>query len=404
MTVPMLSSAAALVVALIAPLLPAQAHHVVPDDFPDIQAAVDAAAPGDIVLVRFGVTPWPSFQVDKSLSIIGWNASYTAITTIGLTDPERPVLIDLEPGERVDLIGLEFIEASSSSGGVDGVVVRGGVVMMEDCRIKAGSLATPGVIQVALRAELTDLHLLRTWVESNSGGIAVWATNAKIHAASSRLFGGFAAPMGTMLQLSELRASGCIMLGGDTGVGTGGIGLFADAGSRAWLSGTSITGGFGSVGGAGIVNAGAAPIELARSGVEGGLGFSPGPASIGPVTFNAKLLGVHAGRRLAQVGTLRLGQWLTASFDGDAGEPLLLLAGVDLAQLPGTGLLAHSLDVAPPWLSVGAGVLDSVGSFAFGTVLPNDPALYDQSVWLQGISGVAAPFAVSPVVGGVIRR
>lgn len=57
---------------------------VVPDDYPAIQAAVDAAPPGDTVFVRSGIY-YEHVVVNKSLSLIGENKDTTVIDGLPIT-------------------------------------------------------------------------------------------------------------------------------------------------------------------------------------------------------------------------------------------------------------------------------------------------------------------------------
>jgi pectin methylesterase-like acyl-CoA thioesterase len=52
---------------------------VVPDDYQTIQAAIDFASAGDIILVRKGTYSVDTIEINKSLSIIGEDANETII-------------------------------------------------------------------------------------------------------------------------------------------------------------------------------------------------------------------------------------------------------------------------------------------------------------------------------------
>jgi pectin methylesterase-like acyl-CoA thioesterase len=98
----MKKTAAALVTLLIvtvaAGVLPAKAETrtiIVPDDYPTIQSAIDAASTGDTVFVRKGTYKELTLRINKALSLIGEDAVTTRIT---LNPPwieyENPVPFD----------------------------------------------------------------------------------------------------------------------------------------------------------------------------------------------------------------------------------------------------------------------------------------------------------------------
>ncbi len=97
----------------------------VPDDYPTIQAAIDAAEPGDTVFVRAG-TYTENVTVDKEIRLLG---SGRGEVRIGEEDPERPVMfIPLDAGE----LSIEAITIFGGKRGVDVRSTRGTSVRLID--------------------------------------------------------------------------------------------------------------------------------------------------------------------------------------------------------------------------------------------------------------------------------
>ena len=92
----------------------AQQTLTVPDDYPVIQAAIDAAQPGDTVYIKAG-TYQQSLIIDKALRLIGSSRNEVRI---GVDDPERPVVLVVLDEGNVELKGF------SVSGGACGILAN----------------------------------------------------------------------------------------------------------------------------------------------------------------------------------------------------------------------------------------------------------------------------------------
>ena len=106
-------------------------------DFVVIQAAVDASADGDVILIKDdGGFGYGGFDVSsKSLSLV---AEEGATVTIG-----QPVgIFDLGPNQSVVLRGLDIPNAGGPTGGLVAFFCRNneGPIWIEDCYLKGGDL------------------------------------------------------------------------------------------------------------------------------------------------------------------------------------------------------------------------------------------------------------------------
>lgn len=381
----------------------AQTRWIVPDQFPDIQSAIDAAAPGDVVLVRDLGFSWAPFALDKSLTLAGLVGGYDFTPKISVPDASRIVRIQLDPGEEVRIAGVDFFESGTSGGGFTPFELQGGTVTFEDCVLQGGVGASGPAPIAALRVRSGNLNLMRTRVFGlGQVPAALHALDSRVSAVSSYVLGGLAA---ARMERSSLQGGDVLIAGGDAvSAGSGGIGLVLDSASRCWLSDSTVRGGVGMRGGDGLVNAAAEPAQLARTSLSGGIGATAGRPSVGAVDQNAALLGAVQSEVNAQVGTLRLGGSLGVVFTGEPGWPCTVFAAV---QLPGAALDPRLLQ--PAWLAAGArelaaGVLDGQGEFVFVVAIPDQVQLLDRAIWLQAAGGPGTPFLVSPLAGGIVRR
>ena len=223
-----------------APLAPADVHTVSASgvaDFADLQAAVQAAQDGDILLVRTGV--YGAFEIDgKSLSIV---ADDLAVVEI------RPSAIrNLGPDQTVVLRGLSFPmgPADFFTRPLLRLQSNQGTVLVDSCHLD-GSQADPVFTSGALQLE-------------DSAEVVV-AASTLVGAEGTQFFSGpgpFYPPNGITVVNSNLAVFDCEITGGD-----GATGFFSDfdvflashAGANAiwasvgevFVSGSDLTGGRG---------------------------------------------------------------------------------------------------------------------------------------------------------------
>ncbi|HZM00247.1 MAG TPA: hypothetical protein VFD43_08350 [Planctomycetota bacterium] len=258
--------------ALLAPAAPAIAGVIIVDpngfgDFTTIQAAIDAAADGDIVVVR------PVSGCCDTASIVG--KSLTLVADVG--PGEHTARLDLEiigvpAGGQVVVRGFHAPTTSSIDTGALLVQDCEGSVWIEDCEFKGDS----GMFSVReIGAEIRNspsVSFTRCTIAGTvgvngnpsfppfpgtpgAGGALIVDSAVAFHDCSltagggggSTFFGGEDGGHGVELANSAALLSGCTVVGGYAGFGgggaTGGDGLLLDATSTADVLDTTITGG-----------------------------------------------------------------------------------------------------------------------------------------------------------------
>ncbi len=113
--------------ALAAPWAAGAAKVRVPANYPTIQAAVTAAAPGDIILVSAGTYSEPQIVIDKPLVVLGAGADATIIDG-GSASLATEGLVRITAGGNVVLSGFTLQNAGASGGVTVGVFASSPVV------------------------------------------------------------------------------------------------------------------------------------------------------------------------------------------------------------------------------------------------------------------------------------
>ena len=333
--------------------------------FTSIADAVTAAAEGDVVLVQSGT--YSPFTIDgKSLVVTGAPGAFVAVQG-------RILVTSLASGQRVVLRELLTGTPPLSH---EGLVVEqcAGAVWVESCRLMAAGSDTPG-IRVTHAAAVT---LVRCQSTGAYGTNFLGGGGPGLHAAYSKL---------AVLGGSFTGGDGA---GYEFGGGDGGVGMRLDA-SEAWLSGCQLSGGTGGyadgefnffcfcyvcddpgAGGAGLFLENGATARLLDSALVAGLpgvnhesscpSGQPGQPSVlspsgAPSTLTT--LGGEA-RSLRLQSPVVEGQLATLLADGEPGDAVTLIVGLDLTQkwLPGYG---GNLLVVPALL-VPLGPVDAEGN------------------------------------------
>lgn len=383
--------AVTLVLALVPSLAAAQGSILVVDDdpgpgvaFSDLQAAVDAAGDGDLVLVRPG--------------------SYTLAL---LPDKALTLQVDGLPGSA-GLFAASIFTGTGSALAVVGLSAERSVVVRGFHLLSAGQL--PGDMAVRVADCLGPVLFEDCTIENLSGQAVDVQRSSSVTFSRCALLTGtsyFDAGQGVYLQRPGLRATdasvwlyGCDVqgsLGPDAGSlpfvpirppGDGGDGLQLLR-STLGIWGSSVTGG---VGGSGLPSPCAAggaagdavvldPTSTARlqdTTLEPGVGglASPGcglPDGPDGLTFAG--LGTHvdlpgSARAFAVASPGRGAASLPLAFVGEPGDQAFLLLGLEpsaATYFPGAGAALH---LAPPLGVVGFGLLPASGTLVRSLPLP----------------------------------
>lgn len=179
-------------------------------DFTTIAAAVAAAQPGDVILVRPGTYPW--FVIDKGVAVLG---SGGVVVTGGVAIENVP------PGPRVSLCGMRLPSLD--------VFACAAPVVATDLVFPSGTYAFSASVRVRGSADVRFRALTIVQAVPTSGGIA-----------------------GMIVETSRVELTHSIVEGwrGDNAQffsngGSGGPGLIARAGADVHVSHTSLRGGHG---------------------------------------------------------------------------------------------------------------------------------------------------------------
>jgi hypothetical protein len=341
-------------------------------DFTNLQVAVDQAAPGDVLLVQPGT--YASVVINKRLRVLGNPAAARPVTTV----------IQVK---NASSFTLSHFQASR--------------LVLQDL---AGSVVVDGCSMGFSGIEITNcpnVLLSRTDVTAGGGGEfandAVSAVNSRIQVVACNLIGG-----------TSLSAWGGTV---------GGSGLSLGAGSKAWISASSVRGGdgldhwqTGSVGDAGhaLLLYGGSTADV-RGGPQHKLeqGYSIGTIGAGGIGWAVKSNGSSAtvsgvtvigGMQNTQPhdilpapfldvgGSTGPGKNFRALLYGASGEPAVLVAGLVPSTLDLPVLLSTPLWVAPgEWIFTVPMVLQGLSTPAvFSLVQPPSTALAGLTLYLQG--------------------
>ena len=387
-------------------------HTVGPGGFPQIQNAIAAANPGDIVVVQAG--SYLAFTLNKDLTV---TAAPAATVDIVASNPLQSSVTLLQPPTMAKVAGLRFLTLPLF--GASQVRVLGGTVHCADCVFEGAPTtmnAPPALVvqnaEVALQRCIVLGGGAQTTIAGGSGAGCDGMTvdTATVAAVDSVFLGGnihwdFLGHGGHAIvaQAADLHLANCIAIGGGNDplipYHAPGNGLRIASTSRVWVADCLIRGGNGRTvaGGAALHNLGATAVVEARSQFLGGPGSPVGPSVIGPLV-TGPLLGL-----LGATPAIPLGAGWTVGYLAAPGTPVLVIASDRLATSL-TPLLAE-----PAWmpatamLVAGAGVTDPTGALPFTFAVPPNPALLHAPCFVQGIAGSTLPLRAAPPVGGVVR-
>lgn len=369
---------------------------------PDIQAVINQASPGDVlVLTPTGSSvDYRGFTLDKGLTIRGNGAKIGG--TAGGTSADYAIAIAVPSGQvaHIDHIDTSYSYAPWGTVGCR-VVVTSGSVRFEDCLLRSDSALKISNAQVVVTG-----GSVIGWTTPNPGTFAIEATNSHLSVRHCLVTGNGSScsypfcstvrpartaitAIGSVLHMEGVTVQGGSQQGSLASPGAPAVDLQS---SIAYFTDCSLTGGNGTVGAAALVNNGVAA-ELRNTTLTGG---SPGgQASSGLVVVNNALTALE----IAPPWQRGVTSFMTISAEPSA--PFVLFF------TPATASGTLSLVVEPVW-DAGAvacvyGVLDPQGLAVLSLPLPNNPAIQHATLWFQVASGSSFPLRASTIAGGVVR-
>jgi hypothetical protein len=403
----------ALVFASFAGTLAAQTVHTVgPGGFATIQAAINAAANGDVVVIQSG--SYAAFTLAKDLTLTaapGATVDVAPATIFGLN------VTMLQPPTSARLAGMRFRTVQFPVT-LCQTQVLGGTVHFADCAFESSNNQL--IPTAALLVQNARLAMQRCVViggglaaigqGSSSGCDGMTIANAEIAAVDCLFFGGNLnwdftgrGGHGVLVDNSDVQFANCFASGGDNAAWNPawppGDGVHVSSTSRVWIADSELRGGNGhtNAGGSGLANLGFIAALQARSTFVGGAGAPPGAPVVGPLA-NAPLLGLDGA-----TPAITLGSTWPVRYRAAPSTPVLVLWSDQLAAS------TQSLVSEPVWLPAanfavaGAGVTDANGVAAFAFAVPSATSLLHATCFVQAFAGLAQPLEAAPPVGGTIR-
>ncbi|MCK5941273.1 MAG: hypothetical protein KAI24_04815 [Planctomycetes bacterium] len=341
-----------------AAILPAQSTLTVgPGGFATVQLAIDAASPGDEVVIEPGI--YPAFSTSKGLTIRAQIPGTVEIESGFLS------LIHAPPSQPVQLVGLLMRS----------YFFNGTTVSAESCVFESAGIVL-SIVNSNARFENCQV-IGQTFLLGVQGSLV--ATNSTVTMVDSGVAGapGAGSP-GVVLVGSHLIASHVTLQGSYGSIPREALNV--DANSSARISDSSVVTANNTCGVVGT------DVVFSRSTL---------PASCSVPTDT--LLGVQANGAIVR----SLGYEVT--FRGEPNQFVLVFGSdaVDLdlpAVLQGPFLLGSA-----GCFPAGALVTDAQGQATLSLAVPLVTLPPGLAVYLQGVSGSSFPLLTSAVVGGVVR-
>jgi hypothetical protein len=368
-------------------------------DFTSLQVAADAAASGDMLLVRSG--DYGGLLIDgKALSVV---ADAGAEVSVAFTAPlQRTEVRNLAADESVLLQGLRLreIPLMPTFTPYNGCFVHdcAGTVWLDDCDVEFGAPALQ--VQGCARVIVAGGSLLGTPSVEGGSGTGLRAEDSDVVLAGSTILGGDGRDAGWgafMTFIGSSPGAPAVSLGGSSTVVTladctvhGGAG-----GAGFWFFGDVC--GAPSDGGDGLVLDGPGPFAvIARLAGTMPLGGTAGGSTICGQTSSPGL-GIHTlggsvmllsgvPATLTAAGPAREGESLAVDIHGKAGD----LAWVVLSTMPGGKFLYSKqgeLLLDPPFTAVTLGALPAGGGLALTAHVPElGPGVEGLVAWAQVVT------------------
>lgn len=377
-----------------------------PADFDQVQAAVDASADGDLILVRAG--DYAPFEIrDRSVTVLGEGAvtvTNVALPPFGAGATHALHVESAFSGTQVFVRGLHFQDDPSFDDDASVFVRFGDVVWLEDCSIAGAKFAQGHALELldclsvaVVRCDVDGPELVTDFAQGGAHSHGVRAVDSGLYLYDSDVRAGDGGPTdaselatgsrggtGLSLRATTTRVAGSIVRGGD--------------GSDAAPSCTN--GPYDA--GHGIHAQTYSLVRVLDSSVAGGVGGAPDPGCGGPAGADGSAFAYPFGALEPLAGTargsrvdspVRENTTMTRTFTGEVGDSVLSLIGVgastgyDLAPLGVLHVDPLALFVEFVGVVPASGVL--VVETPFGVLHPSREAavLPTQGLFLDGEGG-----------------
>ena len=390
--------------------LGAQTVHLVgPGGFPELDPAIAAASPGDILRVAPGA--YTAFTLDKALTIEALPGGEVGIYGFVSTTRLRP-----PAGSTATISRLHFRNPWTRYVSMSTRIERG-TVFCEDCLFEGPPNQGFAALTVDnATAVLRGCALVGNGIAAQTSGwendgmlcnnAAVFATDCWFRG-SDTMFDSYGSggdgvqASGSLVHLVRCRVEGGVQRGCLANPPGRGIALVGT--SRLWLADSTVIGGdaicnLGAVGGIGLQNGTAVAVQLARSTITGGAGTpNPAPAITGP-TATAPLLGLGAASP-----AVLLGGTFTITYQTEPNWPIVVLLDGDLARRNDPRVAQPVLLASSAPVVLGLLFGDPSGNAVYQTNLPNVPTLRGARLFVAAVSGLSLPLQTSPPLGGIAR-
>ena len=331
MTSPSLRRGAATFAALVSLAAAASAGVIVVDfagggDFTTVQAAVNAAAEGDTILIEPTAC---SFCTLSGFVVNGKSLTIVADTTAPpYAVPYQPILVwNLQPGQHVVLRGLRVAGTTPAEGAAIWLLDNAGSVWIEDCDLTGSLGQGDAPFLCAVTADVPGgagveadgcaaVTIMSSTLHGGAGGNAYLDPNG-LHFNFQATDGG----PGLLAKDSQVAVYASALIGGVGGSGhlcaeqaDGGFGAVAES-SMVLVAGCTVTGGVQGAGppagapGGGLRSDGASSYELLDTGVAaapGGVTFDTAPGTLTTYSGVARVFQATSPLREGQAGTLSI--------------------------------------------------------------------------------------------------
>jgi hypothetical protein len=390
------------------PLLAQATLLVGPGGYAQIQTALAAAAPGDIVLVQPGT--YLPFTADVAVRILAPSGATVAST--GQFPSLTATVLRPQVGGTVYVSGLTFAHGGSLYPHV--VRVDRGQGVLENCSFPPNHPLSSLYAFECWHADAVLVHC--TFSTINGGarvdGGSLSASDCAFHGVDPQVAWPDM-PAAVEVRDSNVQLSFCTMNGADSYAPSqpGGPGMRVAGASRAALVDCTCTGGDAHAGSppaaSGLVNTTTQPVRHLRSSFLGGTSMMITPVGGWPVR-GAGITGLEqASALVGLVGSTsgpRVGQFYGVAATAQPAVLVLYAASFGLQPPAPLPLLAQPIRIAAAnAIPFGSGVTNGVG--AHGMVVANSlpAAALGVPLWLHAFVSGGGVFECATPVGGVVR-